>query len=507
MKQGLRFLMAAMVVVVCFSCQDRSSIKHEVDCSRFSKEKCLYVALEGNFNDYFLYNGQPMGFGLELLEGFAAHIGCDLVILPCRTLDEQWKMLDLGRVDIVASDLDITEERLNRAAFTHPLYQTEQVLVQLDSVYAGDVAVFVASMDELQGKTVTVREHSVFEESLRQYNHNLSSQQQIRIEKSGKTEEELLHAVAVGDIFYTVVSKNKAERFKMSHPQINCHLAVGKPQTVAWALHLQADSLLGLANAWIDSMQRNKTIPYLYHKYYEISVNKTVRSAKSGFKKIDSVNRNRKQALWNHLLKESVLTRQDSMFFFESASRTIKEKHVHGKVHISPFDRLLKKYSRQIGWDWRMLASLVYQESQFQNHLVSSKGAIGLMQMMPSTAKQYGITMRSSDAEQIAAGVKYIKSIYRSLPKEIPEDQQVYFVLAAYNIGLGHILDARRLTEKYGANPNIWHGNVEKYLLLKSMPEYYKDPACRNGYANGKQTVDFVKKIDTRYMHYCNLAR
>lgn len=507
MRQGVRFFIVFLFAVACLSCERQAAVHHKVDCTRFAKDKCLYAALEGNFNDYFLYNGQPMGFGLELLEGFADYIGCDLVVLPCQTLDEQWQMLDYGRVDIIASDLDITEERLKRAAFTHPLYQTEQVLVQLDSAYSGNGTSFVCSMEELAGKPVTVRENSVFEEFLRNYNHELPAEKRLKMEKSDRTEEELLHAVSVGDILYTVVSKNKAVRFKMAHPQINYDVMVGEPQTVAWALNLQADSLLDLANAWIDSMQRNKTIPYLYHKYYEISVSKTVRSAKAGFKKIDSVSHKRKRALWNDLIRDSVLTRKDSLFFFESASRTIKEKHVHGKVNISPFDRLLKKYSRQIGWDWRLLASLVYQESQFQHHLVSSKGAIGLMQLMPSTAKQYGITMRSSDAEQIAAGVKYIKSIYRSLPEGIPEDQQVYFVLAAYNIGLGHILDARRLAEKYGANPNIWRNNVEKYLLLKSKPEYYQDPACRNGYANGKQAVDFVKKIKNRYRHYLNLAR
>lgn len=507
MKRQALFAFFVFCAFFLFSCRS-PRVPSERDGGRFFKEKVLYVALESNFNDYFLFNGQPMGFGLEMLEGFSSYLGCELVILPCRTLDEQWRMLEDGRVDIIASNLNITEERLRRAAFTHPLYHTGQVLVQLGLPYLDDSSLFASSLAQLAGKTVSVREQSVFEEFLERYNQSVPRQERIRVAKSPKTEEELLLAVAVGEIPYTVVSSSKAVRFRMAHPQIDCSVHVDSSRAVAWALHPAADSLLFLADRWIDSMQRNKTIRYLYHKYYEIPYGKTVRSAKSGFRKMDSVAFSRKRRQWGKLLDEGLLAREDSLFFFGSASpRVIREKHVHGKAEISPFDRLLKKYSRQIGWDWRLLASLVYQESQFQNHLVSSKGAIGLMQVMPSTARQYGITVRSSDEDQIAAGVRYIKSIYRSLPEGIPAEEQVHFVLGAYNIGLGHILDARRLAVKYGADPDVWRDNVEKYLLLKSKPEYYRDSASRNGYANGSQAVDFVRKINTRHMHYRNLAK
>lgn len=474
---------------------------------RFQKERCLYVALEPNFNDYFLFNGHPMGFGLEMLEGFSNYLGCDLVILPCRTLEEQWRMLQDGRADLIASNLNVTEERLQKATFTHPIYYTGQVLVQLDTLYSGDSALFVHSLEALAGRQVTVRRHSVFEDFLIAYNDSVPSKKRIGIAGSSKTEEELLHAVSTGKIPYTVVSRNKAFRFKMGHPQIDLSFSVGEPQAVAWALHPQADSLLALANHWIDSMQKNKAIGYLYHKYYEIPYHKTVRSAKSGFRKIDSVNRYRKQTQWNKLVQKGFLSREDSLVFFnEKQDGRRNDNHVHGKTEISPFDRLIKKYSRQIGWDWRLLASLIYQESQFRSYLVSSKGAIGLMQLMPSTAKQYGVTVHSGTEEQIAAGVKYIKSLYRALPDEIPEQERMYFVLGAYNIGLGHVLDARRLAQKYGADPNVWHGHVETYLRLKSNPEYYRDSVSRNGYANGKQATEFVRKIEARSRHYRNLA-
>ena len=505
MKCWRFFVLFLGITVLSAACRHHAS--PEVDFLRFRKERCLYVALEPNFNDYFLFNGHPMGFGLELLEGFSDALGCDLVILSCRTLEEQWRMLEDGQADIIASNLNITEERLRKAAFTHPLYYTGQVLVQLDSLYSDDSALFVRSLDALAGKTVTVRRHSVFEDFLTQYNDSVLPEKKIKIAGSSHTEEELLHSVSKGKISYTVVARNKAFRFKMGHPQIDLSFSVGEPQAVAWALHPQADSLLTLANRWIDSMQKNKAIGYLYHKYYEIPYHKTVRSAKSGFRKLDSVNRYRKQVQWNKLVAEGFLSREDSLVFFnEKTDGGRNDRHVHGKTEISPFDRLIKKYSRQVDWDWRLLASLIYQESQFKSHLVSSRGAIGLMQLMPSTAKQYGVTVHSGTEEQIAAGVKYIKSLYRALPDEIPEQERVHFVLGSYNIGLGHILDARRLAEKYGADPNVWYGNVETYLRLKSKPEYYRDSVSRNGYANGRQATDFVRKIETRSRHYRNLT-
>lgn len=504
MKCWRFFVLFLGVAVLSAACRRHAP---EVDSLRFQKERCLYVALEPNFNDYFLFNGHPMGFGLEMLEGFSDYLGCDLVILPCQTLEEQWRMLKDGRADLIASNLNVTEERLRKAAFTHPIYYTGQVLVQLDTLYSGDSALFVHSLEALAGRQVTVRRHSVFEDFLIAYNDSVASKKRIKIAGSSKTEEELLHAVSTGKIPYTVVSRNKAFRFKMGHPQIDLTFSVGEPQAVAWALHPQADSLLALANRWIDSMQKNKAIGYLYHKYYEIPHHKTVRSAKSGFRKIDSVNRYRKQAQWNKLVQKGFLSREDSLVFFnEKQDGRRNDRHVHGKTEISPFDRLIKKYSRQLGWDWRLLASLIYQESQFRSYLVSSKGAIGLMQLMPSTAKQYGVTVHSGTEEQIAAGVKYIKSLYRALPDEIPEQERMYFVLGAYNIGLGHVLDARRLAQKYGADPNVWHNNVETYLRLKSKPEYYRDSVSRNGYANGKQATEFVRKIEERSRHYRNLT-
>jgi len=128
------------------------------------------------------------------------------------------------------------------------------------------------------------------------------------------------------------------------------------------------------------------------------------------------------------------------------------------------------------------------------------------MQLMPGTAKTYGITMESSPEAQIRAGTSFIKWLDDRFIDDIPDPgERIKFVLASYNIGLGHIQDARRLAKKYKADPNVWHGSVEEWLLKKSDPEYYTDPVVNYGYARGIETSNFVKQIMGRYEHYKNI--
>lgn len=471
------------------------------------EEKHLTVALESNSTDYFLYRGLPMGYHLELLESFAQYLDCQLTIVQGKSLSEQLDLLKKGEIDLIASNLNVSPLRERFVSFSKPLYTTRQVLVQLRPEYLNDSSDFVSEAEDLRGKRVHVRKNSVFEIDLKARNREFPRRDRIRIVRETETEEQLLLKASRGDIPYTVVSECKALKFANSHPQIDCHLVLSGPEPIAWAVRLNDDTLLSRINFWIDSVSQKPEWRYLYHKYYELPFERTVRSAEAGFRKMDSVSRERKKDQWELLVREGVLNSADSSFLKEKrigfAGRRLPQTET---TTVSPFDALLKKYSREIPWDWRLLASLIYQESQFQSHLVSKRGAIGLMQMMPSTAREYGITVSSSEEAQIKAGTDYIKRLYKILPDSIDPDEKIYFVLASYNIGPGHVLDAMRLAKKYGADPKIWSGNVETYLMLKSKPRYYKDPECRNGYAGGKETVDFVRKIERRYMHYCNLA-
>ena len=168
---------------------------------------------------------------------------------------------------------------------------------------------------------------------------------------------------------------------------------------------------------------------------------------------------------------------------------------------------LLKKEADRIGWDWRLLASMVYQESRFNPEAKSWAGAFGVMQLMPFTAKRFGVDASSSAAAQIHAGVRFIHWLDMQLVQYVPDNhERVKFVLASYNIGLGHVLDAMKLAEKYGKDPAKWEDNVEFYLLKKSDPKYFTDPVVKNGYARGTETFRYVRDIMYRYNHYLNIS-
>ena len=158
---------------------------------------------------------------------------------------------------------------------------------------------------------------------------------------------------------------------------------------------------------------------------------------------------------------------------------------------------MFKKYSSEIGWDWRIIASLAYNESNFDTTAVSWVGAKGLMQLMPRTARAMGIPegKEQNAEESVKEAIKYLGLLSRSFTKITDSNEKIKFILASYNAGLGHVFDAMALAEKYGKNKYVWDNHVADYILLKSNEEYFNDPVCKNGYFRGRETFNFVKDI------------
>ncbi len=171
---------------------------------------------------------------------------------------------------------------------------------------------------------------------------------------------------------------------------------------------------------------------------------------------------------------------------------------------ISPYDVYFKRYASLIGWDWRLLAALAYHESRFKNMPISPRGAMGVMQLMPITAVAFGLDSISvCDPElNIKAGTHYLKYLQR-VYKEIDDvDERNKFMLASYNAGPAHIIDAMDLAEKYGRDPHRWFGSVEYYLKRKHEEEIYLDSIVNFGYFNSREPVDHVRKILKTYEQY-----
>lgn len=156
---------------------------------------------------------------------------------------------------------------------------------------------------------------------------------------------------------------------------------------------------------------------------------------------------------------------------------------VYDPKHISPYDNLIKKVAGKMGWDWRLLASIIYQESRFKEDLESSRGAYGPMQLMPVIMDYYDVDTSSSIEEHLEAGGKLLLSLEKGLPESIADSlERQKFVLASYNAGLGGISEARKTAKKKGKNPDVWDDNVECYVK--------------------RQTQLFVKNVLKRYSHY-----
>jgi membrane-bound lytic murein transglycosylase F len=163
---------------------------------------------------------------------------------------------------------------------------------------------------------------------------------------------------------------------------------------------------------------------------------------------------------------------------------------------ISRYGEVIRKESQKCILDWRLIAALMFMESSFNSRAGSVAGAAGLMQLMPATARSFGIKNVYDPVQNIRGGICQINWIDDQFVKEIPDtEERLKFVLASYNAGLSHLKDAQRLAEKYGKNPRIWENNVDYFVLNMSQKQYYSDKEVRSGYYNGKETYEFVKSV------------
>ena len=185
--------------------------------------------------------------------------------------------------------------------------------------------------------------------------------------------------------------------------------------------------------------------------------------------------------LWMGDYKRSDLRKNYYRYF--SGNKVRNDSSFRATSHISQYDKLIKAQAQKMGWDWRLLASIIYQESHFKPDLESDMGAYGLMQLMPVTMDNYGIDYDSSVEEQLEAGGKLLLHFDRNLPASIYDSlEREKFILASYNAGMGHVLESRLAAERHGKNPDLWTDNVEFFCP--------------------KQTFYFVKEVTKRYSHY-----
>lgn len=453
-------IVAAIIIGAVISFNNTPQLPKECDCNKFINENVLSICLEANSVDYFLYKGEPIGFQLELLQKFASEHKLSLNIITTESIEEQAQALENCEFDIIVSNIITPPKAYINFNFSNALYSSEQVLVQHknNTIYK--------NLEDINNKNISVIKDSRFEENLSRLKSNIKSDNVFSIVGYDSLgEEELIHDVNAKKIEFAVVSKSMAKKMSMLLKNIDYSLVLSENHDISWGVNKTCDSLFNLINTWIEREKNNGNISYLYHKYYELPLYKTVA--------------------------------------FLGKDKSI----VYKKGNISPYDNLFKEYSSKLNWDWRLLAALAYEESHFNPMAVSKANAVGVMQMIPATAARYNISLSSSVEDQIKAGTEYLVLLQKNMRKYNTEkEEEAKFIFASYNIGSGHILDARRLAEKYGANPNIWENNVAKYLMLKSKPKYYNDSVVKHGKVRGGAAVIYVRKIEELFMNYKNLV-
>lgn len=436
------------------------------DLSAIKKRGKLIALTDNTSSSFYIYKGDSLGYEYEQLSSFAKEIGVELQMVIAKNMDTIFDQLNSGEVDIIAANLTVTQERSALVNFSEPLMLVSQVLVQRkpsgwENMSSKDRdKKLIRNTVDLNGKYIVVRKGSSFYSRLKSLSEEIGEKINI-VEAPGKVNtQQLISMVANGQIDYTVADENVALNNQTYYSNIDVETPISFPQKIAWAIRKDSPELLKALNLWIEKRKNSNDNVELYAKYFK----KKKANDKNGVVK------------------------------YASFSNGI----------ISEYDELIKMYSKKIDWDWQLLASLVCQESNFSPTVRSWAGANGFMQLIPSTAKHYGLDTIDATAEQsLKAGTSFILDLNNYWKKYIPDKQErIKFVLASYNAGLGHIIDARNLAGKYGKKQNVWNGNVENMILQKSNPMIYNDPIVKCGYCRGQETYLYVKEIIRRYKYY-----
>jgi membrane-bound lytic murein transglycosylase F len=445
------FLLFLFTLTSCHFNNKKSAIVDDL-LQIFHTGEINVLTLSGS-TSYFIYKGEPKGYEYELLSDFAEHFNLNINIHLAENETKLTEMLLRGDGDLIAYNIPLTNEGKKQLLYCGRKVINEQVLIQRSN--KGDT--LLKDVTDLIGKDVWVIHDSKYYRRLKNLNDELGGGIRVRIiEKDTVTVEDLIEMVSRGEISYTISDVDIAKLNKTYYNNINIALLVGHPQRSAWAVRKTNPGLASAIDIWYEKNQNTPQYKRILKRYFEMS------------KMPDN-----------------------------------EPNPIINPKQISQFDSIFKECARQINWDWRLLASISYQESRFLTDRVSWAGAAGLMGLMPQTAKAYGTSIDQiyNPEANIKAAARFIKRLNQSFANVENEDERIKFILAAYNSGPGHIYDAQALAEKFGKNSNEWK-EVEEYLILKRLPEYYNDPVCKSGYFRGTETNKYLQTVIERWRYY-----
>jgi membrane-bound lytic murein transglycosylase F len=441
---------------------------YDFDLEQIKKRGVLKVLTVHSPSSYFLYKGKSMGFEYELLQNFAEKIGVQFKVVKVNNMDEMIYMLKIGEGDIIGHGLTVTNERKSDILFTDHYNLTYQVLVQKKpnkwwQMRQDDIDdALIKDVTGLIGKTVSIRKESSYYQRINNLIKELGDTIYVDFIDGSYSTEEIMKMVSEGDVKYTIADHNIAEINKSYYSNLDIDTKVSLSQRVAWSVRKDSPELQKAINSWLKEIKRSGYYNIIYKKYFK----------------------NRRQ-------------------FKKRMKSDYSSLKVTGKI--SKYDDVIKKYSKSINWDWRLVSSIVYQESRFNYNAKSWVGAGGLMQVMPSTAKELG-KRNNSASENIRIGTKYLKIIYNKFDNIEDTLQRLKFTIASYNCGYGHVIDAQKLAEINNKDKFSWENGVGESLVKLSQPKYYNKKGIKYGYVRGLEPYNYVNEIFERFYIYRDLV-
>jgi len=455
-KRALFLPLLLLLLSACSLFTDKEKLPH--DLPTILDSDTLRVLTLNTSTSYFIYRDQPMGYHYDMIRAFCNYHGLVPEIILAPGIASMVQMLQEGAGDVIAYHVPVTREYRDSVTYCGLQQINHQVLVQ--RAMRGDT--LLRDVTDLIGKRVTVTTGSRYHQRMIHLNEELGGG--ILIETAGSDSivtEDLIRMVSRGEIAYTVADNDLARFNKTYFRNLHTDLQISFDQRSSWVVRNDTPILADSLNSWFESKSAEPVFMRIMKRYFE-----------------------------------------ETKGFYEEDRFSYSE--ILGPGVISPFDNYFRKEGARQGIDWRLLAALAYQESTFRTEESSWAGAVGLMGLMPATAASLGITSdQLYDPEHnIRVGTQYLKNLIALFSSVGDRSEEIKLALAAYNGGIGHISDARALAEKYEADKNVWEGNVERFVQLKSLEQYYTDPVCRNGYFRGDETINYVREVIARWEQY-----
>ncbi|AXO89624.1 membrane-bound lytic murein transglycosylase MltF [Pseudomonas parafulva] len=436
-----RWLFATGLFLMLGACVEKPST-----LERVKEDGVLRVVTRNSPATYFQDRNGETGFEYELVKRFADDLGVKLEIETADNLDDLFAQLGkpTGPV-LAAAGLVSSAQRQTQAKFSHPYLQvTPQVIYRNGRSRPTEPK-------DLVGKKIMVLKGSSHAEQLAELKKQYPT---LEYEESDAVEVvDLLRMVDEGQIDLTLVDSNELAMNQVYFSNVRVAFDLGDARDQRWAVAAGEDnSLLNQINDFIDKAQKNGTLQRLKDRYY------------------------------GHV---DVLGYVGAYTFAQ-----------HLQQRLPKYEKHFKSYAKTEQVDWRLLAAIGYQESMWQPEVTSKTGVRGLMMLTQRTAQAMGVSNRLDPRQSIMGGAKYFMLIKEQLDDSIAEPDRTWFALAAYNVGTGHLEDARTLAKREGLNPNKWL-DVKKMLPRLSQKQWYSK--TKYGYARGGEPVHFVANIRRYY--------